>query len=156
MTHEHRASIARILPEHRISMMRDYPSLPSTRNLFRGGRVFALLAMAALISAIAASAPLSAQSATASGAIGNLVGDDVTVKGAISFDVAGGRSSALLASGSEITVRSRKGAELIWPMETPLPSAGPAHFTIIEAGGAFTLALDYGEVLPAIDFPRLP
>ena len=105
--------------------------------------------MAALLATLGLSAPLRAQTSPAPEAIGNLVGDDVTVKGAIRFGVENGRSSALLASGSEITVRSGK-ARIDLESGDMIAVCGPAHFTIIEAGGTFTLALDYGEVHPQL------
>jgi len=92
---------------------------------------------------------LRAQTAAAPEAIGSIVGDDVTVKGAISFDVANGRSSALLASGSEITVRSGK-ARIDLGGDDSIAICGPAHLTLIKAGGTLTLALDFGEVHPQL------
>jgi hypothetical protein len=127
--------------------MLDTRLLAQTRDLLRGCRFFALLAMAALFATLGLSEPLRAQ--TAPEAIGSLVGDDVTVKGAIRFGVENGRSSALLASGSEITVRSGK-ARIDLDSGDVIAVCGPAHFTIIEAGGTFTLALDYGEVHPQL------
>jgi hypothetical protein len=129
-------------------MRDDRVSMPSSKP-FRCCRAFGLLGIAALVAALASSAPLRAQIAPTTEAIGNLVGDDVTVKGAISFDVAGGRSSALLASGSEITVRSGK-ARIDLGEDDTIAVCGPAHFTIIKSGGTFTLALDYGEVHPQL------
>ena len=125
--------------------MREDPVLAQTPSIFRGCSVFVLLGMAALVAALGGSAPLSAQTGPAREAIGSLVGDDVTVKGAISFDVANGRSSALLASGSEITVRSGKARIDLSDGDT-IAVCGPAHFSIIKAGGTLTLALDYGDV----------
>ena len=129
--------------------MRNYPVLEQTADPFRRCRIFALLGMAALVAALCWGAPLRAQVAAAPAAIGSLVGDDVAVKGAISFDVANGRSSALLASGSEITVRSGK-ARIDLDDGDTIAVCGPAHFSIIKAGGTFTLALDYGEVHPQL------
>ena len=40
--------------------------------------------------------------------IGRLSGDDVSIKGAATFDVESGSSSAVLASGSDVTIRSGK------------------------------------------------
>jgi len=139
--------------EHRL--MHDDPVLARTASVFRGCRVFALLAMAALVAALGGSAPLRggtlrAQTAPAPETIGSLVGDEVTVKNAISFDVTNGRSSALLASGSEITVRSGKARIDLGDGDT-IAVCGPAHFTIIKAGDTLTLALDYGEVHPQLN-----
>lgn len=129
--------------------MRDDPVLAQTPGLFRGCRVSALLGVAALVAALGVTAPLRAQTAPAPETIGNLVGDDVTVKNAISFDVANGRSSAQLASGSEITVRSGK-ARIDLSDGDVIAVCGPAHFILLEAGGTITLALDYGEVHPQL------
>ena len=129
--------------------MLDTRLLAKARDLLRGCRFFTLLGVAALLATLGLSAPLRAQTAPAPEAIGNLVGDDVTVKGAIRFGVENGRSSALLASGSEITVRSGK-ARIDLASGDVIAVCGPAHFTIIEAGGTFTLALDYGEVHPQL------
>jgi hypothetical protein len=126
------------------------PLLARTPGIFRGCRVFALLATGTLVATIGGSAPLRgsvlrAQATPAPETIGSLVGDEVTVKNAISFDVSNGHSSALLASGSEITVRSGK-ARIDLGDGDSIAVCGPAHFTIIKAGGTLTLALDYGEV----------
>src|SRR5580700_10419327 len=112
-------------------------------------RALLLLCAAALVLSLGLCSPLRAQNGAAPEAIGSIVGDDVTVKGAITFDVANGRSSALLASGSEITVRSGK-ARIDLSDEDSIAICGPAHLTLLEAGGTLTLALDYGEVHPQL------
>lgn len=78
-------------------------------------------------------------------AVGRLSGDDVSVKGAISFETENGRTTALLASGSDLTLRSgeakidlQEGGEIIL--------CGPAHLSILKSGTAITIALDYGQV----------
>ena len=131
--------------------MLDTSLLAQARDILRGSRFFALLGAAALLATLGLSAPLRAQTAPAPEAIGNLVGDDVTVKGAIRFGVENGRSSAVRCwpAGSEITVRSGK-ARIDLASGDVIAVCGPAHFTIIEAGGTFTLALDYGEVHPQL------
>lgn len=114
---------------------------------FRRCRALSLFCVAALLSVLVFCAPLRAASEPE--AIGSIVGEDVTVKGAISFDVANGRSTALLASGSEITVHSGKARIDLNDTDT-IAICGPAHFTVIESGGTLTLALDYGEVHPQL------
>ena len=94
--------------------------------------------------------PLSAGPQFPSGVVGRLSGDDVTVQGAVSFESERGRSTALLASGADITVRSgRANIELTAGGEIAI--CGPAHLTLLESGGAITLALDYGQVRPQVD-----
>jgi len=129
--------------------MRDDPGMTQTPSRIRGCRVLAFLCVSALVATLGGSAPLRAQIAPAPAAIGSLMGDDVTVKNAISFDVANGHSSAQLASGSEITVRSGK-ARIDLDDGDTVAVCGPAHFTLLKAGGTFTLALDYGEVHPQL------
>jgi hypothetical protein len=77
--------------------------------------------------------------------VGRLSGDDVSVAGAISFENENGRTNALLASGSDLTLRSgqakvdlQDGGEIIL--------CGPAHLSILKSGPAITIALDYGQV----------
>jgi hypothetical protein len=82
--------------------------------------------------------------------VGRLSGDDVAVAGALSFDEQNGQTTAILASGSEVTVRSGQARiELVEGGEVAI--CGPAHFTVFKAGGAITLALDYGRVHPMLD-----
>lgn len=95
-------------------------------------------------------APATAQTPADPSAIGTLSGDDVTVSGALSFDSRGGRSTAILGSGSEITVRSGQ-ARIQLTEGGALSVCGPAHFTLLKAGAAITLALDYGRVHPVLD-----
>jgi hypothetical protein len=113
--------------------------------------VSVLLCAASFLSALGlcTCTPLRAQTPATSGAVGSIVGDDVSVKGALSFDASGGRSSALLASGSEITVRSGKARIDLTDVDS-IAICGPAHLTVIESGGTLTLALDYGEVHPQL------
>ena len=77
--------------------------------------------------------------------IGRLSGDDVSVTGAVRFENENGRTTALLASGSDLTLRSgqaqielRDGGDIIL--------CGPAHLSILKSGAAITIALDYGQV----------
>jgi hypothetical protein len=113
-------------------------------------RAVILASVAPLLAGICFAAPPRAQTATAPEAIGRLTGDDVAVNGAISFDSENGRSRALLASGSEITVRSGK-ARIDLDENDVIAVCGPAHFSILKAGGAITIALDYGQVHPQMN-----
>jgi hypothetical protein len=82
--------------------------------------------------------------------VGRLFGDDVTVKGAVSFDMQNGFSTAVLGNGSDITVRTGK-AQIDLASGGSIAICGPAHFTLLESGGAITLALDYGQLRPQVD-----
>jgi hypothetical protein len=78
-------------------------------------------------------------------AIGRLYGDDVSVKGAISFETQNGRTTALLASGSDLTLRSGE-AKIDLPEGGEIILCGPAHLSVLKSGAAITVALDYGQV----------
>lgn len=108
---------------------------------FRRGRWGAVL----LLLSLPCCGIASAQPQTPPETVGNLSGNDVSVKGAVSFDVENGRSTAVLASGSEVTVRAGEAlVELDGGGEIVV--CGPAHFSLLKSGGAITLALDYGTV----------
>jgi hypothetical protein len=116
------------------------------RSRFR--RAVALAAPALLLAFLVW--PVSAGQQQPAVVVARLYGDDVKVQGAVSFESQNGLSTALLASGSDITVRSGKAQiELINGGEIAI--CGPAHLTLLESGGAVTLALDYGQVRPQVD-----
>ena len=124
---------------------------PSLAHRVRRGRPRRALIPAGLALSLAALGwPLSAGPQIASGVVGRLSGDDVTVQGAVSFESESGRSTALLASGSDITVRAGR-AHIELTAGGEIAICGPAHLTLLESGGAITLALDYGQVRPQVD-----
>ena len=82
--------------------------------------------------------------------IGRLSGDDVSIKGAATFDVENGSSSAVLASGSDVTIRSGK-AKITLTEGGEIDICGPAHLSLLKSGHAITLALDYGRVHPTLN-----
>jgi hypothetical protein len=77
--------------------------------------------------------------------VGRLSGDDVSAAGAIGFESENGRTTALLASGSDLTVRSGQ-AKVDLPDGGDIILCGPAHLSILKSGPAITIALDYGQV----------
>ena len=77
--------------------------------------------------------------------IGRLSGDDVTVTGAVRFENENGRTTALLASGSDLTLRSGQ-AKIDLQQGGDIILCGPAHLSILKSGPAITIALDYGQV----------
>src|SRR5579863_6725017 len=77
--------------------------------------------------------------------VGRLSGDDVSVTGAVGYETENGRTTALLASGSDLTLRSgqakidlRDGGNIIL--------CGPTHLSVVKSGPAITIALEYGQV----------
>jgi hypothetical protein len=77
--------------------------------------------------------------------IGRLSGDDVSVAGAAGFENENGHTTALLASGSDLTLRSGQ-AKIDLPDGGDIILCGPAHLSILKSGPAMTIALDYGQV----------
>lgn len=66
------------------------------------------------------------------------------------MDVENGRSTAMLASGSDVTVRSGQ-AKIDLAEGGDIAICGPAHFSVLKAGGSITMALDYGRVHPQLE-----
>lgn len=77
--------------------------------------------------------------------IGRLAGDDVSVTGAIGYDTENGRTTALLASGSDLTLRSGQ-AKIYLPDGGDIIICGPAHLSVVKSGPAITIALEYGQI----------
>jgi hypothetical protein len=129
--------------------------LPSSEHDERRGhwrRVLAFAALVLLAGALVWPVSSSGQQAATPAAVvvGRLYGDDISVQGAVSFESNYGMNTALLASGSDVTVRSGR-AQIELMRGGAVAICGPAHFTLLESGGAITLALDYGRVRPQVD-----
>jgi hypothetical protein len=91
---------------------------------------------------------LAAQSPTPD-SIGNIEGDDLLVQGAPNEAMVVKQGVTPLDSGASITVRS--GQALIQLGDGgEIGVCGPAHFSVVQAGTALTLALDYGRVHPKL------
>jgi hypothetical protein len=124
--------------------------LPIPAHRARGSRRRAPISTVLALALAALGWPLSAGPQAASPIVGRLYGDDVVVQGAIGFESENGFSTALLASGSDITVRAGR-ARIELTAGGEIAICGPAHLTLLESGGAVTLALDYGQVRPQVD-----
>jgi hypothetical protein len=97
------------------------------------------------LTALVCLAPLFAQAPAPLEVVGQIEGDAIAVKGAISVEVENGRSTTLLGSGSEVTVRSGQ-ARLTLIEGGEIGICAPAQFSLLKSGGAITLALNYGRV----------
>ncbi len=82
--------------------------------------------------------------------IARISGDDIAVKGAVSVEVIEGRSTTVLVSGSDITVRSGQ-ALITLAAGGEIDICGPAHLTLLESGNTITVALDFGRAHPHLD-----
>jgi hypothetical protein len=76
--------------------------------------------------------------------IGRIAGDDVSVTGEVSFERQNGRTTALLASGSEVKLHSGQ-AKVDLPGVGDIILCGPADLSIVKSGSAITIALNYGQ-----------
>jgi len=97
---------------------------------------------------LAASAPRPDEPPT--DAVGVIDGDSIAVSGPMTVEVIKGQTKTLLRSGSDVRVKS--GSARIDLMEGgQITICGPAHFSLLKAGGALTVALDTGTVHIHVD-----
>jgi hypothetical protein len=106
--------------------------------------IFAVLPLFCLVPLLRAQAPPET--------VGRIEGEDILVKGAIGVEVESGRSTTVLASGSDVTVRTGQ-ARLALVEGGEIGVCAPAHFSLLKSGGAITLALDYGRLHARLDHP---
>jgi hypothetical protein len=86
---------------------------------------------------------LRAQDATET--VGRIEGADLAVKGRVSVAFENNRSTTMLTSGSEVSVRTGQ-ARILLTEGGEIHICAPAHLTVLKSGGAITLALDSGRV----------
>ena len=82
--------------------------------------------------------------------VGRIEGDDLAVKTTTGSGVEIDAGPTVVASGSDVTVRSGR-ALILLDAGGEISVCGPAHFTLHISAGAITLALDYGRVHPSLD-----
>jgi hypothetical protein len=82
-------------------------------------------------------------------AIGVIEGEAISVEGPMSVEVVRGQVKTLLRSGSDIHVKAGQ-ARIDLVEGGQIMICGPAHFSVLKAGGAITLALDSGTIHAAI------
>jgi hypothetical protein len=102
------------------------------------------LACAALCTALCAGASARADNPPAD-AIGVIEGEAISVEGPMNVEVVRGQVKALLRSGSDIHVKAGQ-ARIDLVEGGQILICGPAHFSMLKAGGAITLALDTGTI----------
>jgi hypothetical protein len=79
------------------------------------------------------------------GSIAVLEGDDISVIGGNSPVPVAGATTLYVSSGGVVTVHAGL-ARLTLSTGSTVDVAGPAKFTVLESGGAFTLALNFGRL----------
>jgi hypothetical protein len=85
--------------------------------------------------------------------IGRIEGDDLVVKTTTHEGVEIDAGPTVVASGSDVTLRSGN-ALLLLDAGGEISICGPAHLTLLKSAGAVTLALDYGRVHASLDSPE--
>ncbi|MGC1687879.1 MAG: hypothetical protein WA734_19775 [Candidatus Acidiferrales bacterium] len=100
---------------------------------------------AALLLLLAFSFGTRAQEHWPSGSVGKLEGQDISVEGGAYPASIQGATTLFVSSGSVVTVHSGA-ARLALTPGSFVDICGPAKFTLLESGGAFTVALNFGRV----------
>jgi len=118
------------------------------RNLFEIRLKSIAIALLAILAAISLTpARLSTQNMPI--IIGRIEGDDLAVKTTTTAGIEIDAGPTVVASGSDVTVRSGH-ARILLDSGGEISICGPAHFTLVNSTGAITLALDYGRVHPSL------
>jgi len=78
-------------------------------------------------------------------AIGVIEGEAISVEGQMSVEVVHGQVKTILRSGSDVHVKAGQ-ARIDLVEGGQIMICGPAHFSMLKAGGAITLALDSGTI----------
>lgn len=103
-----------------------------------------LLACAVLFAAFFA-APVVRADNRAGDAIGVIEGEAISVDGPMTVEVVRGQVKTVLRSGSDVHVKAGQ-ARIDLVDGGQIMICGPAHFSVLKAGGAITLALDTGTI----------
>jgi hypothetical protein len=99
---------------------------------------------AALFLFLAFSSAAIAQEHWPTGSVGKLEGQDISVEGGAYPVSIQGATTLFVSSGSVVTVHSGA-ARLSLTAGSFVDICGPAKFTLLESGGAFTVALNFGR-----------
>lgn len=86
----------------------------------------------------------------ATDAVGVIEGPDIAVTGPMSVEMVGAQVRTVLRSGSDVRVKSGQ-ARINLVESGQISICGPAHFSVLKAGGALTLALENGVVHMRLD-----
>jgi len=124
--------------------MRNFDSMRLPHTTARWWRTFGVCLML-----FSLATPL-ALAQTAPETIGRIEGEDIAVKGQISLVREGTRNTTVLASGSEVTVRSGF-ARIQLEGHGEIGVCGPAAFSLLKSGSALTLALNHGRAHVRVD-----
>ncbi|HEY1468999.1 MAG TPA: hypothetical protein VGF61_08135 [Candidatus Acidoferrum sp.] len=109
-------------------------------------RILTILAAAGL----ACAAPLFFHAAASDNpkmgdAVGAIDGESISVEGPMSVEVLQGKVKTILRSGSDVRVKAGQ-ARIDLVEGGSITICGPAHFSVLKAGGSLTIALDTGTI----------
>ena len=93
----------------------------------------------------AKTATLAASDQQAGDSVGLIEGEDIAVTGPMTVEVVGGLTKTILRSGSDVRVKSGQ-ARISLVEGGQISICGPAHFSVLKAGGALTVALESGSI----------
>ncbi|HKV25303.1 MAG TPA: hypothetical protein VJN93_11985 [Candidatus Acidoferrum sp.] len=111
--------------------------------------------MCGLIGAAALVAITASADQPASDEVGLIEGQDIAVTGPMSVEVVGTQVKTVLRSGADVRVKSGQ-ARLSLVEGGQISICGPAHFSVLKAGGALTVALESGTIHARVaDAPAL-
>jgi hypothetical protein len=83
-------------------------------------------------------------------AVGLIEGEDIAVTGPMSVEVVAGVAKTILRSGSDVRVKSGQ-ARISLVEGGQISICGPAHLSILKAGGTVTVALESGAIHARLD-----
>ncbi len=86
----------------------------------------------------------------ASDAVGVIDGEDIAIVGPMTVEVVGGQTKTVLRSGSDVRVKSGR-ARISLAEGGQISICGPAHFSVLKAGGSLTVALESGVIHARLD-----
>lgn len=111
--------------------------------------------MCGLICAAALLAIAARADQPASDEVGLIEGQDIAVTGPMSVEVVGTQVKTILRSGADVRVKSGQ-ARVSLVEGGQISICGPAHFSVLKAGGALTVALESGTIHARVaDAPAL-
>jgi hypothetical protein len=82
--------------------------------------------------------------------VGVIDGEDIAIAGPMSVEVVGGQTKTILRSGSDVRVKSGK-ARISLVEGGQISICGPAHLSLLKAGGSLTVALESGVIHARLD-----
>ena len=116
-----------------------------SRNSIFARKLRPRLLVALFFCALSSPTPLILADNPPGDSIGSIEGDSISVEGPMSVEVVHGQVKTVLRSGSDVHVNSGQ-ARINLVVGGQITICGPAHFSLLQSGGALTVALDSGTI----------